>query len=139
MSDEELVDAFEAATLPADHFSHAMHVRVAWCYLRRHPLGEALARFTTALKRFAAHHGATGKYHETVTVAYMLLIAERLAVSRNLSWEEFIAAYPELLARHPSVLERYYDAETLASGRARLGFVMPVRSPQATPATVERG
>jgi hypothetical protein len=127
MTDEDLVQAFEAATLPADQFPHATHVRVAWWYLKRYPLGEALTRFTAALKHFAARHGATGLYHETITVAYVLLIAERLAASRQLSWPDFSAAYPELLARQPSLLDRYYDEGTLSSPRARESFVMPVR------------
>jgi hypothetical protein len=127
MSDDELVQAFEAATLPADQFPHAAHVRVAWWYLKHYPLGEALTRFTAALKHFAAHHGATGLYHETITVAYVLLIAERLATSRDLTWTAFSAAHPELLARRPSLLDSYYDEGTLKSPRARESFVMPVR------------
>jgi hypothetical protein len=127
MTDEELVQAFESTTLSADEFPHAAHVRVAWWYLKHHSLGEALTRFTAALKHFAAHHGATGLYHETITVAYVLLIAERLATSPNLSWLDFSAAYPELLARQPSPLDRYYDEATLKSPQARQRFVMPVR------------
>lgn len=129
MTDEELVQAFEAAALPAEQFTHAAHVRVAWWYLKRHPLGEALTRFTAALKHFAARHGATGLYHETITVAYVLLIAERLAASRDLSWTAFSAAYPELVARRPSILDGYYDEGTLKSPQARESFVMPVRVP----------
>jgi glutamine synthetase adenylyltransferase len=79
------------------------------------------------MKHFAAHHGATGLYHETITVAYVLLIAERLATSRDLSWTAFSAAHPDLLARRPSILDRYYDEATLKSPQAREGFVMPVR------------
>lgn len=125
MTDEQLVDAFEAGTLPADQFPHAAHVRVAWWYLNRFPLGEALTRFSTALKAFAATHGVPGLYHETITVAYVLLIAERLDESRGLPWEAFAAAHPELLARRPSLLGRYYADETLTSDRARRAFVMP--------------
>lgn len=125
MTDEELVDAFEAGTLPADQFPHAAHVRVAWWYLSRFPLGEALTRFSTALQAFAATHGVPGLYHETITVAYLLLIAERLDGSRDLPWETFAAAHPELLARRPSLLARYYADGTLTSARARRAFVMP--------------
>src|SRR5688500_14849507 len=78
MTDDELVQAFEAATLPPDLFSHAAHVRVAWWYLRRYSLPEGLLRFTAALRGFAAANGAPDRYHETVTVGYFLLIADRL-------------------------------------------------------------
>jgi hypothetical protein len=127
MTDDELVQAFEAATLPANQFPHAAHVRVAWWYLTHYPLGEALTRFTAALKHFAVHHGATGLYHETITVAYVLLIAERLAESPGLRWEHFAETHQDLLARSPSVLARYYSDQTLRSDRARRAFVMPDR------------
>ena len=125
MTDDELVAAFEATELPGDQFSHEAHVRVAWWYLRTAPLPEALLRFSTALQRFAAANGAHGKYHETMTVAWMLIIADRMAAAPSLVWTEFAAANPDLLGR-PSVLLRYYREETLASDRARRGFVMPV-------------
>src|SRR5690554_2120610 len=127
MSDDELVAAFESVTLPPGQFTHAAHVRVAWCYLRRHPLSEALARFSAALRCFAAVHGASGKYHETITVAYMLIIADRLAGREELSWPAFAAANPDLLRSTPSVLAAWYSDELLASNRARRGFVMPDR------------
>ena len=124
MTDEELVAAFEATALPADQFSHESHVRVAWWYLRSAPLPEALLRFATALQRFAAAKGAHGKYHETMTVMWMLIIADRLSAAPGSVWTEFAAANPDLFER-PSVLLRYYREETLASDRARRSFVMP--------------
>ena len=125
MTDEQLLEAFESTELPAEQFTHVTHVRVAWCYLQQAPVSEALFRFAVALRRFATAKGATGKYHETITVAYMLLIAARLNDDGNSSWDEFAAANADLLSRNPSVLSLYYSAELLASERARRGFVMP--------------
>jgi hypothetical protein len=125
-TDEELVRAFESRTLPPDRFDHAAHVRVAWCYLRTYSLGAAIDRFREGIQAFAAAHGATAKYHETMTVAYLLLIAERLYDSTTLTWDEFAARHPELLAKTPLVL-RYYTEATLQSDRARQAVVMPDR------------
>ncbi|HEX6975346.1 MAG TPA: hypothetical protein VF147_13170 [Vicinamibacterales bacterium] len=124
MTDEELVVAFESASLPAEQFTHAAHVRVAWCYLRLAPLPEALLRFSSALRRFATAHGAAGKYHETITVAYMLIIADRCTRGRAATWAEFAEENPDLFAR-PSVLEGCYSPEVLMSERARASFVLP--------------
>ena len=129
MTDEQLIEAFESTELAGDQFSHAEHVRVAWHYLSQASLHEALTRFTVALQRFAAAKGVPDKYHETITVAYMLLIAERLEGRRGLSWTEFAAANPDLLTRTPSPLARYYTEDTLQSDRARRSFVMPDRIP----------
>jgi hypothetical protein len=127
MSDDELIRAFESTALPADQFTHASHVRVAWWYLRHAPLPEALDRFISGLRRYAASLGAADKYHETITIASMLLIAERLDGAAHLTWPEFAARNPELLARNPSVLSAYYSDAVLSSARARRCFVMPDR------------
>ena len=127
MTDEELLTAFEAGEEPAGGFHHAQHVRVAWLYLRQLPLPGALDRFTTELKRFAERQGAPQLYHETITVAFVLLINERLAENRAATWAEFAARYPDLLAWKPSILDRYYQPDTLWSDRARRTFVMPDR------------
>jgi hypothetical protein len=133
MTDEQLMHDFEAGRPPEGGFHHAQHVRVAWYYLRNHSLPDALARFCGGLKRFAEARGATGLYHETITVAYLLLINERLSTSAELDWDRFASAHPDLLAWKPSVLERYYRPETLASDHARRVFVMPDRPLDARP------
>ena len=127
MSDEELIRAFESTELPAGQFTHAAHVRAGWWYLRHAPLPEALDRFITALRRYATSLGAVEKYHETITVAFMLLIAERLDGAAHLPWPEFAERNPDLLARTPSVLATYYSDAVLSSERAKRSFVMPDR------------
>jgi hypothetical protein len=128
MTDEELIRDFEAGVEPAGGFHHAQHVRVAWWYLVRFQLPDALGRFTGQLKRFATARGSPGLYHETITVAFVLIINDRLDVTgRSAGWEEFARAHPDLLEWKPSVLDRYYHAETLASARAKRVFVMPDR------------
>lgn len=127
MTDEELIRCFEAAQEPPAGFHHREHVRVAWWYARRAPLATALQQFRDGLLRFAEAHGATAKYHETITVAFMLLVHERACDARDESWDQFAARNADLLAWNPSILDRYYRPETLASDRARRSFVWPDR------------
>lgn len=127
MTDEELVLGFESGDLPTELFTHAEHVRVAWWYLQHEPLLLALARFRTTLRRFAAGKGKPERYHETITFAYMLLIAERLGGARELSWPDFAARHPDLLEWQPSILTQYYADDVLASAQARETFVLPAR------------
>lgn len=127
MDDDTLVRFFEAGETPPDGFHHRDHVRVAWCYLREQDLAEALARFGVGLRRFALAQGKPELFHETITVAYFLLINERLHDARDLDWEAFAARNPDLLTWKPSILSRYYREETLASTRAKRTFLMPDR------------
>ena len=125
MDDDDFLSAFESGRL--ESFHHRDHVRLAWIYLREESGPAALERFSGALRRFAAAAGKPGLYHETITWAYLLLIHERMARAVASSWNEFAAANPDLLAWKPSVLDRYYRPETLASDLARGTFVMPDR------------
>ena len=128
--DEALVRSFEAGDMPDGGLRHPDHVRVAWWYLRRYPLPEALAVFSRALRAFAIARGKPEMYHETITIAYVLLISERLdgaGAASTLPWAAFAEQHADLLAWNPSILERYYVPETLWSDRARRTFVMPDR------------
>ena len=125
--DEELVRRFESGVAPDGGFHHAQHVQVAWFYVRRFPLSVALQRFSDGLKRFAIAQGKPDLYHETITTAFVLLINERIDRSADQNWSAFSAANPDLLAWKPSILDRYYRAETLWSDRAKGTFVMPDR------------
>jgi hypothetical protein len=127
MTDAEFLRSFEDCTLPNTAFHHRDHVRLGWLYLRQYPALEALARFTAGLKRFAAANGKPGLYHETITWAYLLLIHERMARSEAETWEDFAERNPDLLVWSPSVLDRYYEKETLGSELARRVFVLPDR------------
>jgi hypothetical protein len=128
MEETGLVAAFERGEAPPEGFHHREHVRVAWYYLQQHALPDALVRFSTALRRFAAAQGKPGLYHETITTAYLLVINERLdGAGRDLTWDAFATRNPDLLSWNPSVLDRYYYSETLKSERARRTFVLPDR------------
>ena len=125
MEQQELFDRFVDTTLPADRFHHQQHVQVAWLFVRRYGMPAALGEFSAAIKRFADAKGATGLYHETITWAFLLLIAERQARSSTDTWEMFAAANADLLTWQPSILNRYYSKELLASDLARRTFMMP--------------
>jgi hypothetical protein len=127
MTDGDLLQAFISTTLPADQFHHEQHVRVAWLFVRRHGMPAAIGEFSDAIKRFAAAKGAHGLYHETITWAFLLIIAERQAREPHEGWAAFAAANPDLMTWKPSVLERYYSKEFLMSDEARRSFVMPDR------------
>lgn len=69
----------------------------------------------------AARAGKPESYHETVTVAFLSLIAERLDETRD--FEVFAALNPDLFDK--GILCRWYRSDRLASDRARHTFVLP--------------
>lgn len=126
--EERDFEAFEAGTYSPESFHHSRHVRMAWIYLRRLPVSQALPRFSDALQRFALRQGKPDLYHETITWAYLFLINERIAqVGEELGWDQFAQRHPDLLRWKGGLLDELYSRERLFSDLAKRAFILPDR------------
>lgn len=119
----ELADRFERLELDPSSFRHRDHVAAAYAMLRKYPFLEAMSRYANTIRTMATNAGAATKFHVTITVAFISLIAERMASSVHHDFEEFSRQNPDLFAA--DVLERFYPTERLESELARTIFVMP--------------
>lgn len=124
MTDDAFLRALEDGSLALTDFSHRAHVRAGYLMLKEEPtFGRALDRLANAIRAFAARHGKDGLYHETITVAFMSLIAARKAANDPGDWETFAAAHPDLFEK--DILARYYTPDLLRTRRARAVFLLP--------------
>jgi hypothetical protein len=132
MTDEEFLSALERCELPAEAFTHAAHVRAGYLYLRAGGFDAALGRMRSAIQRYAAHLGKPDKYHETITVAYVALIHERLSAGGDVGgWASFQERNPDLFER--DLLLRHYSRSELESDLARRAFILPRRAGHSAP------
>ena len=126
ISDDELVEGFESASLA--QFHHADHVHLTIVYLARYGRDEALRRLTAGIQRLAAADGHPEKFHVTLTRAWLDLIDAARAMHPDASSAAaLVAACPALLDR--SALERCYSPELLRSDRARTEWIPPDLGP----------
>jgi len=125
MTDTEFLRAFENCEIATTDFRHRDHLRLTWTYLQ-HYGPEAAPRMAASIRRFAAHHGKNDKYHETVTIAWMCLVAD-CAKSGVPSFQALIDTHPELLDK--TALREFYSDSLLQSGQARTRFVPPDLKP----------
>jgi len=127
-TDLEFVRMFEACELSNDSFHHRDHIRLAWIYLQRYPELEARGQIAGVIRRFAAHHGKTDKYHETITVAWLRLVRSAMArVPLDASFDELTIAAPALLDKR--TIEKFYSTAVLATEAARTYWVEPDLQP----------
>ena len=124
MTDDEFLAALEECSLRECSFGHAAHVRAAYLYLRSGEFETALVRMRDALRRYAAALGKANRYHETITVAYLALIGQRIFERGDGGgWQGFARQNPELLDR--DFLLRFYPKAQLESELSRKIFVLP--------------
>lgn len=132
MDDSSLIRSFESCELLHREWCHRLHVRLAFLFLQTHPFDEALRRFRAGLQAYnAAHHvpdSLTSGYHETLTVAWLCLIAARMqSTPAGRASDTFCEANADLLDK--STLRRFYSSERIASWRAKRHFVRPDLKP----------
>lgn len=127
MNDDEFLAAFEARTL--DEFHHRDHIKVAYLYLRRYPLDEAIAKVRAGLQALAAAWDAPVDdlekgYHETMTQAWVRLVHLTLIDCRDAeSADAFCDQQPQLMQK--TRLQFFYSRERLMTWKAKREFVDP--------------
>ncbi len=121
LSDDEFLEAFHSCRLKTSEFRHADHLRLGWLHLAREPFETALEGVRSGIQAFAKHHNLSGLYHETITTAWVHLLASH----HENSFDEFLAVNESRLTSN--LLHHFWTPEILASREARNGWVPPDR------------
>jgi GNAT superfamily N-acetyltransferase len=135
---ESLVRAFEDCSLPRAGWTHREHLTVALWYLRHHPREEATNRIREGIRRFNLSHGNATGYHETITLAWVAVIARFLGESER---EEPLSSLVGALLKEcgdKDYLLRFYSEDALLSDAARRSWVAPDLGPQGVPGGLSR-
>ena len=106
----------------AQRFGHREHVHLTWLAVRRFGVPDAIRLVSDGIQRTARYAGAPQKYHETISRAWVELIGYHMAAGDE-DFAAFTDRNPALLSKR--LLARHYAPATLASQRARTGWVEP--------------
>lgn len=125
--DVDIVSAFENGTLDPARFNHRLHLSLAWTYLQRDGFPEGALHFRRHLKAYVAAVGAQGKYHETITWAYLVLLNEEMSLrsAPGESFDTMIQRRPDLLDHRNGAIARSYSKAQLDVPDARRVFLLP--------------
>jgi hypothetical protein len=127
-SDVSLARALEQGGPVAGGFPHASHVRVACVLLSQSgTLEEAEARMAAGLRRFATAAGQPQKYHHTLTLFWVRIVAAAGELAGTVEFDAVTTRVPALLDTHLPLV--FYTRERLDAGAARQEWVEPDRHP----------
>lgn len=154
MTDDKFLTRFEQCTLARADWTHEAHVRMAWLYVARSETYRAArVKVRSGIKKlnaaFVAQQNApcgatrpaepvaateekpaTG-FHETITTAFVRLVASRSKPGEKFS--AFRKRNPDLFDRKLTALLSHYSPEVLFSEPAKAQFVEPDREPLPKP------
>jgi hypothetical protein len=114
---------FVRGEICAADFPHHEHVRMAFEMLRRHDFAESVLHFSRTLRGMAAQAGKPQAFNQTITLAFLAVIAQRMDEDAGVDFAAFAARNADLFER--TLLRRWYRPEQLASPLARGTFLLP--------------
>jgi hypothetical protein len=118
---------FARGELDPTAFPHREHIRMGFEMLRRHNFAETAYHYSYALRTMAARAGRPEAFHQTITIAFLSLIAERMLRGDDADFLAFGRANPDLMEK--CALAHWYNPERLAMAAARSTFLLPDRVP----------
>jgi hypothetical protein len=131
---EKLVARFHAGAIPRQEWTHTAHLAIGLWHVARFGPDEALARLRSGIRKLNESNGvpnsASDGYHESITRAYVVLLAEFLGTCPEpIQVEECARALGRTRLADRAVLLTFYTKQTLMSVRARAEWVEPDREP----------
>lgn len=123
-ADEEFRASFERCEIPNHAFRHRDHLRLAWIHLRRSDPDTASVLVGESIRRFAEHHSAGRKYHETLSRAWVRIVALAIAETPDArGFDALLEARPHLLDKKLPL--KHYTPRRLWSDLAREQWTEP--------------
>jgi hypothetical protein len=128
MTDVELTRALERGEIANESFHHLSHLHVAWVYLSEcSSVEEAAGKIRNTLQKFTASAGKPEKYHETITLFWIHLLAGMRSGESRKSLKQIVEINPRLLEKNFPLA--YYSRERLFSDKARTSWIEPDLKP----------
>ena len=103
--------------------THRDHLRLAWNAIHEH--GDDAEDFVVGhIKAYAAAHGQSDRYHETMTRFWMRLVAHAAATRPEITnLDDFLAAFPML--QNKELFLRHWSRPAMFAPQARAGWRDP--------------
>lgn len=120
------LERFVRGDIAAADFPHREHVRMAFEMLRRHDFAESVWLFSKTLRMMAMKAGKPQAFNQTVTIAFLSLIAERVEQTPQADFITLARDNAGLFDK--DALARWHPREQLAAEITRRIFVLPLAS-----------
>ena len=127
LSDRELMKRFENLTLNPELFNHEAHLRLAWIHIREFGRVQAEENLCAQIERFDAAFGDGTKFHHTLTVASVKMVAHFVGRSRANNFQSFMREFPRLRSHFQDLLDQHYGIDLLTHPTAKEEYVEPDR------------
>ena len=126
---DQFLEDFEQARIPFADWTHAAHIAMACCYIRKLPKADLLRTLRRNIKNYNVRGGGkntdTSGYHETLTVLWLWVLADYLEsfADGTPRLEQVMQAVEKFGANR--LYPEYYSYDVVKSVEARRRWMEP--------------
>jgi len=125
LEDDAFESAFANKELRPSWFTHEAHIRLAYIHIKKYGYTRALSHMREQIRGFAEHLGVYDKYHDTVTIAAVIMTAEAIEKTEQHSFQSFIEQDGAYLLLFKDLLKYYYSYDLFKDEKSRAHWVGP--------------
>ncbi|MFA0963841.1 hypothetical protein AB9P05_18695 [Roseivirga sp. BDSF3-8] len=125
LSDDPLEQQMISVTLDPSLFTHEAHLRLAWVYIRKYGVEQAIDNIGEQIRQFAAKNGAPDKYNQTVTEAAVRIVYHFYLKASEVDFHTLIEQYPRLKTDFISLLRAHYSFDLFQDAKAKRSYLQP--------------
>ena len=103
-NDGQFEQLFSSCTLNPALFNHTAHVRLAFIYLQKYGLEEAISRVSVQIQQFDRTHGDGTKFDSKLTEDAVRLVYAHMQESKSENFQSFLLRYPMFLVSFKTLI-----------------------------------
>lgn len=125
LSDAEFEQQFKNCELNSNDFTHEAHLRLAWIYINKYGIENAIKAILIQLKNFVEFAGAEDKFNTTLTVAATKAVHHFMLKSKATHFKGFITESPRLKYNFKELMACHYGFDIFNSTKAKHAYLKP--------------
>jgi len=125
LTDATFEKQFANCELSPSLFNHEAHLRLAWMYINKYGIEEALHKVQSQLLNFVTHVGATDKYNKTLTIAAVKTVYHFTLKSKAATFQHFMLEFPRLQNNFKDLLAAHYSFDVFTLEAAKKSYIAP--------------
>jgi len=129
LSDSDFEEQFKNCTLIPDLFTHEAHLRLAWIHVSRYGQEIAAEHLCFQIAKFDKTFDTGTKFHKTLTIASIKIIANYIQKSFSDDFEEFLEEFPSLNYNFKEIISAHYSYNIFEHPTARVEYLEPDLEP----------
>ena len=111
LADDEFEEKFESCMLPAPHFTHEAHLRLAYIHIRKYGVRQAIKNISKQIVAFDDKYGDGTKFNKRITIASAKIVEHFMSKTSAFDFKGMLIEFPVLRTNFCDLLKSHYKLD----------------------------